>query len=86
MTQDLTPGQVPQDRILIYCRNGFGKSGKRRSIDTKMTIANHGGERNQKAQKVGLFKEIYYIRQKQKASANCISQEGPEYIVFCLQR
>lgn len=72
-----------QDSNLLW---GLGKSGKSRCMDTKTTTADYGGERNQKAQKVGFLKEIYYIRQKQKASANCISQEGPENTAFCLQR
>ena len=87
MTQDFTPWQKPQDRILIYYWNGFWKPGKRRSIYAKTTVADHGGKKKyQKAQKVGLLKEIYYVRRKQRASANYISQEGPEYILFYLHR
>ena len=67
MTQDLTPWQVPQDRILIYCGDGFGKSGKSKRIDTKMTIADHGGGRESEGSESGPFKRNLLYKTKTKS-------------------
>lgn len=81
--------QEPQERILICSWNGSWELGESRSVDPRTTIADHE-EKDQKAQKVGPVKVNLLYRekkqqQKQTASANYISHEGPAYIRFYLQ-